>query len=94
MFSELYIIGIHKSIYANIQYQSRYQEKKDFPGDFNLHTILTMRRIAFSHQNTSSNLGQLDVRKPTRNELLVTVFNSVMGLTVQAVSPGNNVSWT
>ena len=47
----------------------------------------------FNHQNTGSSSGHLDVRKPTWNELLVTVFNNIMGLTVDTVSLGNKVRW-
>lgn len=52
-----------------------------------------MSYIVFSLQNTGSNSGHLDVRKPTWNELLVTIFNNVMCLTVGTLSPGDKVSW-
>lgn len=52
-----------------------------------------MNYIAFSHQNTGSNSGHLDVRKPIWNELLVMIFNNVMCLSVDTMSPGDKVSW-
>lgn len=60
---------------------------------FKLHPLFIMRYFAFSHQNTGSSSGHLHVRKPTWNESLVTVFNNVMGLTVDSVSPDNKVHW-